>query len=38
VIPTIYEIMVEGREKVREMFRRKGKARIEPEAEPVGAP
>ncbi|HEY4561836.1 MAG TPA: efflux RND transporter permease subunit, partial [Thermoanaerobaculia bacterium] len=36
VIPTIYEIMVEIREKVRGMFRRKGKVGIEAKAEPAG--
>jgi HAE1 family hydrophobic/amphiphilic exporter-1 len=37
VIPTIYEIMVETREKLRGMFRRKSKVRIPPEGEPAGA-
>jgi HAE1 family hydrophobic/amphiphilic exporter-1 len=33
VIPTIYEIMVETREKLRGMFRRKNKVRVRPEGE-----
>jgi HAE1 family hydrophobic/amphiphilic exporter-1 len=37
VIPTIYEIMVETREKLRGMFRKKTKVRIPPEGEPAGA-
>ncbi|HEY0510439.1 MAG TPA: efflux RND transporter permease subunit [Thermoanaerobaculia bacterium] len=37
VIPTIYEILVELREKVRGVFRRKSKVRIGPEGEPAGA-
>jgi HAE1 family hydrophobic/amphiphilic exporter-1 len=40
VIPTIYEIMVEGREKVRGWFGRKAKPakRVEPKPEPATAP
>ncbi len=40
VIPTIYEIMVEGREKVRGWFGRKRKPakRVEPKPEPAPAP
>jgi hydrophobic/amphiphilic exporter-1 (mainly G- bacteria), HAE1 family len=40
VIPTIYEIMVEGREKVRGWFGRKRKPakRVEPKPEPAAAP
>jgi hypothetical protein len=34
VIPTIYEIMVEWREKVLGLFRRKAKARAEPAEAP----
>jgi HAE1 family hydrophobic/amphiphilic exporter-1 len=37
VIPTIYEIMVETREKIRGRFRRKEKAPIQPKQEPTGA-
>ena len=38
VIPTIYEIMVEGREKVRGWLGRKGKPAKRAEAEPAGSP
>jgi HAE1 family hydrophobic/amphiphilic exporter-1 len=38
VIPTIYEIMVEGREKVRGWFGRKGKPAKRAKPEPAGAP
>jgi hydrophobic/amphiphilic exporter-1 (mainly G- bacteria), HAE1 family len=38
VIPTVYEIMVEWREKIRGLFRRKAKpVVVRPEAEPAGA-
>jgi HAE1 family hydrophobic/amphiphilic exporter-1 len=37
VIPTIYEIMVELREKTRGLFRRKSHVAIRPEGEPAGA-
>jgi len=38
VIPTIYEIMVEWRQKVRGLFRRKAKAPVSARAEPAEAP
>jgi hydrophobic/amphiphilic exporter-1 (mainly G- bacteria), HAE1 family len=38
VIPTVYEIMVETREKIRGRFRKKSKAPVRTEAEPAGAP
>ncbi|HEV2846848.1 MAG TPA: efflux RND transporter permease subunit, partial [Thermoanaerobaculia bacterium] len=37
VIPTIYEILVEMREKARGMFRRKTGVALQPESEPAGA-
>jgi len=38
VIPTVYEIMVEGREKAGRLFRRKAKpVAVRPEPEPAGA-
>ena len=39
VIPTVYEIMVEWREKIRGLFRRKSHVKVEgpPQPEPVGA-
>ncbi len=37
VIPTIYEILVGLREKVRGLFRRRSHVRIRPESEPAGA-
>ena len=40
VIPTVYEIMVETREKIRGRFRKKSPARkshVEPKPEPTGA-
>ncbi len=37
VIPTIYEIMVELREKIRGMFRRRSHVQLRPESEPAGA-
>jgi HAE1 family hydrophobic/amphiphilic exporter-1 len=37
VIPTIYEILVGVREKVRGLFRRRGHVRMRPESEPAGA-
>ena len=37
VIPTIYEILVGVREKVRGVFRRRGHVRMRPESEPAGA-
>jgi HAE1 family hydrophobic/amphiphilic exporter-1 len=37
VIPTVYEILVETREKVRGMFRRKSRVTLRPESEPAGA-
>jgi HAE1 family hydrophobic/amphiphilic exporter-1 len=36
VIPTIYEIMVETREKIRGKFRRKTHIQLRPESEPAG--
>ena len=37
VIPTVYEIMIEWREKIRGLFRRKSHAAPPPEGEPAGA-
>jgi HAE1 family hydrophobic/amphiphilic exporter-1 len=37
VIPTIYEILVEFREKLGRLFRRKTRVQIPPEGEPAGA-
>jgi HAE1 family hydrophobic/amphiphilic exporter-1 len=37
VIPTIYEILVDIREKIRGVFRRKSHVQIRPESEPAGA-
>jgi HAE1 family hydrophobic/amphiphilic exporter-1 len=37
VIPTIYEILVDLREKARGLFRRRGHVQLRPESEPVGA-
>jgi hydrophobic/amphiphilic exporter-1 (mainly G- bacteria), HAE1 family len=37
VIPTIYEIMVEFREKIRGLFRRRSHVQLRPESEPAGA-
>ncbi|HET7041378.1 MAG TPA: efflux RND transporter permease subunit, partial [Gemmatimonadales bacterium] len=37
VIPTIYEIMVDIREKIRGLFRRQSHVRLRPESEPAGA-
>ena len=37
VIPTVYEIMVETREKIRGRFRKKGPAHVQPKQEPTGA-
>ena len=37
VIPTVYEIMVEWREKIRGLFRRKSNVAVPPEGEPAGA-
>jgi HAE1 family hydrophobic/amphiphilic exporter-1 len=37
VIPTVYEILVETREKVRGLFRRKSHVTLRPESEPAGA-
>src|SRR6185369_14290450 len=37
VIPTVYEILVGIREKVRGMFQRRSHVRLRPESEPAGA-
>jgi HAE1 family hydrophobic/amphiphilic exporter-1 len=37
VIPTIYEIMVETREKIRGRFRKKSTVHVQPKQEPTGA-
>jgi hydrophobic/amphiphilic exporter-1 (mainly G- bacteria), HAE1 family len=37
VIPTVYEIMVEFREKARGLFRRRSRVQLQPESEPAGA-
>jgi HAE1 family hydrophobic/amphiphilic exporter-1 len=37
VIPTIYEILVDVREKIRGLFQRKSHVRLRPESEPAGA-
>jgi hydrophobic/amphiphilic exporter-1 (mainly G- bacteria), HAE1 family len=37
VIPTVYEILVGIREKVRGMFQRRSHVRMRPEGEPAGA-
>jgi len=37
VIPTVYEILVGIREKVRGMFQRRRHVRMRPESEPAGA-